>query len=132
MAVVKDDKMFWPSRPSTISERNPLTTPWFKFYEKSPLLDIEIASYGLLHYIETRNIASGLPVLKWLTSKRNANGGFQSTQDTVLALQALSEYGTLFSGDLDLRLDVTTYNFTHTLTVQKTDALVLKSTETVL
>ncbi|KAK3590919.1 hypothetical protein CHS0354_032638 [Potamilus streckersoni] len=113
MVVVEDDKKFWPSRPSHINERNPLTTPWFKFYEKSSPLDIEIAAYALLHYIGTRNIASGLPVLKWLTSQRNANGGFQSTQDTVLALQAMSEYGTLFSGDLDVLLDVTTYNFTH-------------------
>ncbi|KAL3876288.1 hypothetical protein ACJMK2_034153 [Sinanodonta woodiana] len=129
MAIIKDGQKFWSSRPSPNIVRDPLTMPWFDYYMQSPPLDIEIAAYALLHYIETRNFASGLPVLKWLTTQRNANGGFQSTQDTVLALQAMSEYGSLFSGDLNLHLDVATYNYTHSLTVQKIDALVLKTTE---
>ena len=29
---------------------------------------------------------------KWLISQQNSNGGFKSTQDTIIALQALSEY----------------------------------------
>ena len=29
---------------------------------------------------------------RWLVSKRNSQGGFGSTQDTVVALQALTEF----------------------------------------
>ena len=35
---------------------------------------------------------SQLGVLKWLLEQRNSFGGFSSTQDTVLGLEALSQY----------------------------------------
>lgn len=34
----------------------------------------------------------GLPLVRWLSNQRNALGGFSSTQDTVIALQALAAY----------------------------------------
>jgi len=33
-----------------------------------------------------------MPVMKWLMSQRNSFGGFHSTQDTVLGLEALSKF----------------------------------------
>ena len=54
---------------------------WDDYYFSSiQPLDIETASYGLLYLIETNQLAKGLPVAKWLLTKRNSNGGFSSTQ----------------------------------------------------
>ncbi len=43
---------------------------------------------------------------QWLVSRRNASGGFGSTQDTVVALQALIEYTTGARADVDLTVTI--------------------------
>lgn len=47
-------------------------------------------------------------------------------QDTVLGLQALSEFGFVASADLDLNIDVNADNFSQSIRVTKSDAMVLK------
>ena len=45
-----------------------------------------------------------------------------------MGIQALTEYGSMFTGALDLDIDVTAgYNFSHSFNVQTTDAMVLKT-----
>ncbi|KAH1187408.1 hypothetical protein KIL84_020157 [Mauremys mutica] len=63
-------------------------------------VDVELTSYVLLALLCKLNvtgadiaIASG--IVAWLTKQQNAYGGFASTQDTVVALQALAKYGAL-------------------------------------
>lgn len=58
---------------------------------------IETASYVLLTYIEQNNLSRGRPIVKWLMTQVNGKGGFMSTQDTVMGLQALSRYAELLS-----------------------------------
>merc|ERR1712198_580837 len=53
---------------------------------------IELASYVLLAYTRRGMVEEGLPIMKWLMSQRNSLGGFHSTQDTVLGLEALSMF----------------------------------------
>ncbi|XP_062572332.1 CD109 antigen-like isoform X2 [Saccostrea cucullata] len=53
--------------------------------------DIETASYALLYYSNKKQYPKAKNVMKWILEQRNALGGFMSTQDTVIALQALSE-----------------------------------------
>ncbi|XP_031782380.1 alpha-1-macroglobulin isoform X1 [Nasonia vitripennis] len=58
-------------------------------------LSIEMTSYGLLSLIKLggeNNTLEALRVVRWLSKKRNAEGGFSSTQDTVLGLEALTKY----------------------------------------
>lgn len=43
-------------------------------------------------YLEAGLITDSLPVLKWLISQRNINGGFESTQDTIMGLTALIKF----------------------------------------
>lgn len=57
------------------------------FYPNSN--DVEMTSYALLAMVGRSDIESGVPVLRWLISKQNSNGGFSSTQDTVIGIQAL-------------------------------------------
>ncbi|XP_039980771.1 CD109 antigen isoform X2 [Xiphias gladius] len=69
--------------------------------------DIEMASYLLLSQHKLGRAAEGLGLGRWLSQQRNHRGGFGSTQDTVLALQALSTFAALGrSHDFDLTVGV--------------------------
>ncbi|XP_023144578.2 alpha-2-macroglobulin-like [Amphiprion ocellaris] len=67
--------------------------------ETSTSLSVEISSYVLMAKLsasptnEDLGYASG--IVRWLTRQQNYYGGFSSTQDTVVALQALALYATL-------------------------------------
>ncbi|CAM4443241.1 unnamed protein product [Caretta caretta] len=73
-------------------------------------VDVELTSYVLLALLSKLNVtgadvgtASG--IVAWLTKQQNAYGGFASTQDTVVALQALAKYAALTyseKGDLEV------------------------------
>lgn len=52
-------------------------------------------------------------------------------QDTVLGLQAMSEYGAIMTGNLDMNIDVISGNFTQNIHIGKSDAMVLKLIEVV-
>uniref|UniRef100_A0A8C6T0U8 Alpha-2-macroglobulin-like n=1 Tax=Neogobius melanostomus TaxID=47308 RepID=A0A8C6T0U8_9GOBI len=68
--------------------------------ETSASLSVEISSYGLLAKLGSSNpTASDLgyaaQIVRWLIKQQNYYGGFSSTQDTVVALQALTRYSSL-------------------------------------
>ncbi|XP_063147121.1 LOW QUALITY PROTEIN: CD109 antigen [Candoia aspera] len=68
--------------------------------------DIEVASYALLSHFIQQRLLEGIPVMKWLSKQRNHLGGYSSTQDTIVALQALSTFATL-TADSVTEIDVT-------------------------
>ncbi|XP_071825339.1 C3 and PZP-like alpha-2-macroglobulin domain-containing protein 8 isoform X2 [Apostichopus japonicus] len=69
--------------------------------------EVEMTAYALLTFAAKRDIAYSLPIVKWLTKQRNSLGGFSSTQDTCVALQALSEYAALsFVRDVNLTISL--------------------------
>ncbi|XP_013108378.1 C3 and PZP-like alpha-2-macroglobulin domain-containing protein 8 [Stomoxys calcitrans] len=53
--------------------------------------DVEITAYILLALPETPN-DDILPIFNWLIKQRNSQGGYDSTHDTVIGLQALTIY----------------------------------------
>ncbi|XP_053536530.1 alpha-2-macroglobulin [Ictalurus punctatus] len=60
-------------------------------------LEVEITSYMLLALMSGPQLSGfGLgysaSIVRWLSQQQNAFGGFRSTQDTVVALQALAKY----------------------------------------
>lgn len=67
---------------------------------------IETTGYAALALIEHGDAFNASRAAKWLVSQRNAYGGFGSTQDTVVALQALTEYSTGDRADVDLRISI--------------------------
>nr|BAR45612.1 thioester-containing protein 1 [Scolopendra japonica] len=98
------DKMFW-TMSSTSSSDDKLDP--FSYKSKPKSVDIEMTSYALMTYSLRNMIAEGLPIMRWLLSKQNANGGFQSTQDTVVGIQALAQIAKEISfSDDDFHLDV--------------------------
>ncbi len=68
--------------------------------------DIEATAYATLALVKHGDAFSASRAAKWLVSRRNAYGGFGSTQDTVVALQALTEYATGARADVDLRISI--------------------------
>ncbi|XP_026229092.1 alpha-2-macroglobulin isoform X5 [Anabas testudineus] len=61
-------------------------------------LEVEMTSYVLLALLSGPALTDfGLDyssdIVRWLTQQQNPYGGFSSTQDTVVALQALAKYG---------------------------------------
>ncbi|XP_068436630.1 CD109 antigen [Clinocottus analis] len=68
---------------------------------------IEMASYVLLALYRLGRFVEGIELMKWLSEQRNHLGGYGTTQDTVVAFQALAFYAT-FSGAnaIDLRLNI--------------------------
>uniref|UniRef100_A0A670ZB43 Anaphylatoxin-like domain-containing protein n=1 Tax=Pseudonaja textilis TaxID=8673 RepID=A0A670ZB43_PSETE len=55
-------------------------------------ISVEATSYALLYLVKQNDAARASKVAQWLTEQRNYGGGFKSTQDTVVALEALSSY----------------------------------------
>ncbi|XP_053387212.1 C3 and PZP-like alpha-2-macroglobulin domain-containing protein 8 [Mercenaria mercenaria] len=115
-----DGKMFW-NMTKTWRQSS-----WEYSYYQSPPLEVEVASYALLYLVHSGQIQTGYPVLRWLVSQRNSLGGFRSTQDTVLGLQAMSEYGAMFKDAVDLTIDITSGNFSKQIHIGKSEAMVLK------
>uniref|UniRef100_A0A8C2BC92 Uncharacterized protein n=1 Tax=Cyprinus carpio TaxID=7962 RepID=A0A8C2BC92_CYPCA len=85
----------------------------------SDSLAVEISSYVLLAVLTADSLTSAdlgfaNRIVSWLVKQQNAYGGFSSTQDTVVALQALSLYATkVFSSDDSSTVTVQSVGDTH-------------------
>ncbi|SPP79668.1 CD109 antigen isoform X2 [Drosophila guanche] len=91
--------------------------------------DVEITSYVLLALLEQGAAESSLPIVKWLIGQRNSNGGFASTQDTVVGLQALTKFAQKTgSGTGTMDIDFVPSNGTKsTIKVEPANSLVLQT-----
>ncbi|MFA4836048.1 MAG: alpha-2-macroglobulin family protein [Dehalococcoidia bacterium] len=68
---------------------------------------VETTAYATLALTKHGDAFNASRAAKWLVSKRNAYGGYGSTQDTVVALQALTDQASGARADVDLRVIVT-------------------------
>uniref|UniRef100_A0A4W3IUZ6 Complement C4-like n=1 Tax=Callorhinchus milii TaxID=7868 RepID=A0A4W3IUZ6_CALMI len=91
---------FWWA-DQTLLEENPGRVP------KASAITVEATSYALLQTLQMKDLTYAAPIVKWLTEQRNYGGGFHSTQDTVIALEALSAYqmATFEKEDLSLKFE---------------------------
>ncbi|XP_071801374.1 complement C3-like [Asterias amurensis] len=65
--------------------------PYF-FSSEPKAIEVETTSYALLAFLEVDDLSYSHDIVRWLTNQENYQGGFVSTQDTVIGLQALSAY----------------------------------------
>ncbi|XP_012905015.1 pregnancy zone protein isoform X1 [Mustela putorius furo] len=92
-AVKEEDSIHW-QRPGKVEE-----VMTFYYQPRAPSVEVEMTSYLLLAYLtawpapSSEDLSVASRIVKWITKQQNPNGGFSSTQDTVVALQALSKYG---------------------------------------
>ncbi|KAI1230189.1 hypothetical protein IHE44_0010152 [Lamprotornis superbus] len=99
-------QLYWqrkekPQKPSELS-----------WAEAAPA-EVEMTAYVLLAYLSQPSVSpadlgTASQIVRWLCKQQNPYGGFASTQDTVVALQALAKYAALTSGSNgDLTVTVT-------------------------
>ncbi|NWU56122.1 A2ML1 protein, partial [Dromas ardeola] len=75
--------------------------------------EVEMTAYVLLAYlsqpqVSSDNLGTASQIVRWLSRQQNPYGGFASTQDTVVALQALAKYAALtYSSNGDFTVTVT-------------------------
>lgn len=67
---------------------------------------IEATGYGTLALLARGDRLNARLAAKWLAANRNARGGFGSTQDTVVALDALCAFAQGVEADVDLTVSV--------------------------
>jgi CD109 antigen len=87
---------------------------------------IETTGYATLALVQHGDAFNASKAAGWLVSHRNANGGFGSTQDTVVALQALIENATSARADVDLTVTLKGEGLDKKLTINKDNFDVLQ------
>ncbi|XP_075071630.1 alpha-2-macroglobulin-like protein 1 [Mixophyes fleayi] len=85
LAVSSEGALYWTYNLQTTGEFQPVSAA------------IEMSSYVLLALITSpsltaEEILKASQIVSWLIKQQNSNGGFSSTQDTVVAIQALAKY----------------------------------------
>ncbi|XP_053549020.1 alpha-2-macroglobulin-like [Bombina bombina] len=94
LAVSQDGTLHWERRVKPVSERVSF------FYPQSASGDIEITATVLLGLVNRPNPSAEdinymNQIVLWLSWQQNALGGYRSTKDTVVTIEALSAYSTL-------------------------------------
>ncbi|XP_068249990.1 alpha-1-inhibitor 3-like [Palaemon carinicauda] len=93
----------------------------------SSALEVETAGYAILAMMATNPSLyeqEARKVVKWISTQRNGRGGFYSTQDTVVALQALASYeSSQYQGDLNVNAIVEANDFYHLFQVTESNKL---------
>nr|UCK81476.1 alpha-2-macroglobulin-like protein [Arenicola marina] len=103
---------------------------------QAPSADVEMTAYALMAFLSqggSTSVITARPIVKWMTSQRNAEGGFVSTQDTVVALQALAKFASLiYSTGTNLSVEVRGSGLHRSFQVDPGNKLLLQRQEIVL
>ncbi|XP_024909513.1 C3 and PZP-like alpha-2-macroglobulin domain-containing protein 8 isoform X2 [Cynoglossus semilaevis] len=129
MAITQDGLTHWSLTGSTMTDEDTFMGFSDGLSQSVVSAEVEMTAYGLLTYTLLGDVASALPVVKWLSQQRNALGGFSSTQDTCVALQALSEYAILsYVGGVNLTISLASTNldFQETLELNRDNKKLLQ------
>ena len=82
--TTEEEFRFW-SKPKSEKDKS---NPWSSL---TTSVDVEMTAYALLTFLQRGLVIEALPIMKWMVANRNSNGGFSSTQDTVIGLYALAK-----------------------------------------
>lgn len=120
----KDSMKYWTKEQPATNETN----PWM--YRPNSV-NVEMSAYALQAFIEAGRDTESVPIMKWLVTQRNENGGFQSTQDTVVGLQALSKLATKISvPNSEIQISVKSKNSNpKTININSANSLILQKHE---
>ena len=79
-------------------------------YSGKEIASVEIASYVLLSYsLKTNSNNEGLPVFIGIQREMSETGGFSTTQDTVIGIQAMSAYAILMDSATSMNQNIQTH-----------------------
>uniref|UniRef100_A0A452GKJ6 Alpha-macroglobulin receptor-binding domain-containing protein n=1 Tax=Gopherus agassizii TaxID=38772 RepID=A0A452GKJ6_9SAUR len=92
-------ELHWERKDKPLAEKFP------SFNSRAASAEIEMTCYVILALLQRPTLTQEelsyiAQIVQWVAKQQNPYGGFSSTQDTVVALQALAQYGYLtFSKD---------------------------------
>jgi CD109 antigen len=130
MQAAKEDAngLYWGSQ-KVIAPENGEAQPGFKMavlpVDRSPSA-IEATAYATLALTLQGDSLNASRAAAWLVSQRNAFGGYGSTQDTVMALQAITEFSGNARSDVDLTVSLQSPGDTKTIQVNSSNFDVLQ------
>nr|BAA19844.1 alpha-2-macroglobulin [Limulus sp.] len=117
-AITEGGKTFWKSPSSG------------RYYWGNSI-GVEIAGYAVLTLLQhggASNLAKVTPIIRWLAKQQNYRGGFYSTQDTVIALQAMSKFATIiYKDELDLEVGVESSGFEKKIMLTKDNSILMQT-----
>ncbi|XP_073451731.1 alpha-2-macroglobulin-like protein 1 [Aquarana catesbeiana] len=101
-AVKGEGQLHW-ERESTPSSDTP-------YWHRAATAEVEMTAYVLQAIMSQPdpNLDTAKEIANWLSKQQNPYGGYSSTQDTVVALQAMAKYAeATYSGKGDIEVTVT-------------------------
>jgi len=97
---------FWGSEGSAATEAEDAMPGARGYGSGVKTMEVEMTGYGVLALTLASRLTEAFEGARWLLERRSASGGFSSTQDTVVALNALATYATAAGRNVDLSLKV--------------------------
>ena len=88
---------------------------------------VETTGYAVLALLERGDRLAGSGPARWLVTQRNAFGGFDSTQDTVVGLHALIQFATHSRSEVDMTVTLTSGEWEKTVSINETNADVVQT-----
>ncbi len=130
MAVAGDDGLSWGGGPVVAK---PGALPIEPGFTRPPRGNssaaVETTGYATLALLERGDRISASNTGKWLVNQRNAYGGYGSTQDTVVGLQAMTQFATTARSDVDMTVMLTAGDWIKRVTITPDNADVLQTIE---
>ena len=130
MADINDGGLSWgsgppdanrPARPETLPRNQGPMRPAHPGRSAA----VETTGYAVLALLERGDMISAVGAGKWLVNQRNAYGGYGSTQDTVVGLQALTRFAVHARTDVDMSVTLSAGGWKEELNVTPENADVL-------
>ncbi|KAM8924834.1 alpha-2-macroglobulin-like protein 1, partial [Pelodytes ibericus] len=99
------------------------------YWYRAPSAEVELTSYMLLTLLSApdQDLGKCSEIVNWLSKQQNPYGGFSSTQDTIIALQALAKYAeATFSDAGDVTVTIRSQTGVMEFHVDNTNRLLLQ------
>ncbi len=87
---------------------------------------VENTGYAVLALLEHGDRINAAEAARWLVTQRNAFGGYSSTQDTVVGLQALIQFSVDAKFDVDMTVTLTSGDWNKQVKIDVTNADVVQ------
>jgi len=124
LAEEDDEGLHWGNEPQ------PLETSSFDSFHPGPSsATVETTAYAALALLALDRDLDAGRAIRWLAAQRNSSGGFGSTQDTVVALQAMTTAAGSSRDDIDATVFLISGGFTQEVHVNAENADIMQVVE---
>ena len=128
MAKRSDDGMYWSDDAGV--EPVPYASDTLPIGTSVPnSASVETTGYAILALLEGGDRLTASAAARWLVTQRNSFGGYGSTQDTVVGLQALSEFSASARFDVDIDVTLESGSWSRSVSVNASNADVVQIVE---